>query len=107
MHLSKLLGTLQKRVEDDIEIREFKKAYSMIHKRVKNIEIKMKEVNKEITSKVKSYNKETSGFDAKNKYLLDDFERFITEYSAILNEKVKTLERMIIKEYVEMAIKAD
>ncbi|MHA1147721.1 MAG: prenyltransferase/squalene oxidase repeat-containing protein [Promethearchaeota archaeon] len=106
MHLSKLLGTLQKRVEDDIEIREFKKAYAMIHKRVKNIETKMKEVNKEVVSKVKAYNKETSGFDAKNKYLLNDFDRFLTEYSAILNEKVKTLERMIIKEYVEMAIKA-
>ncbi|MHA1273691.1 MAG: prenyltransferase/squalene oxidase repeat-containing protein [Promethearchaeota archaeon] len=106
IHLSQLLGTIQKRVEDDIEIKEFKKAYVMVNKRSKNIEKEIKDVKREIENLVKKYSKETSDFITKNKYILEDFEGFLNEYSMIFIEKVKMLERMILKGYITMAIKA-
>jgi len=104
--LSQLLGTLQKRVEDYIEIREFKKASSIIQKRAKKVEEEVKSSKKIITQKIKDFNKESKGFDTKNKYIIDDFNQFIKDFIDIINEKVKSLERLIIKSYVSMAIKA-
>ena len=37
---------------------------------------------------------------------MNDFDKFIDEYSEILNEKVKALERLILKSYIDMTIKA-
>ena len=48
----------------------------------------------------------TLSCSTKNKYIIDDFEKFITEFNLILNEKIKSLERLIIRSYVHMAIKA-
>ncbi|MEJ2250012.1 MAG: hypothetical protein P8Y97_10170 [Candidatus Lokiarchaeota archaeon] len=104
--LSQLLGTLQARVEDDLEIKEFKRAYSKIEKRSENIKLRIKEIKKELGNLIKKFNKESKDFETKNKYLLDDFNQFFIEFNLILSEKVKTLEKLILKSYIEMAIKA-
>jgi hypothetical protein len=104
--LSQLLGTLQARVEDDIEIKEFKRAHQKIEKRSKNIQTNIKNLKKELEDLLKTFNKESRDFTTKNKYLLDDFFHFLNEFDMILSEKVKTLEKLILKAYIEMAIKA-
>ncbi len=106
IYLSQLLGTLQKRVEDYIDIREFKKASSIIQKRAKKVEEEVKTSKRTIFQQIKEFNKESKGFETKNKYIIDDFEQFVKEFNEIINEKVKSLERLIIKSYVEMTIKA-
>lgn len=106
IYLSQLLGNLQKRVEDNLEIKEFKRAYVIVQKRVKNIEQELKEIIKKINNIVKNYNKESLGFESRNKYILDNFEQFLNEYDSILIEKVKSLERAVVQEYVSMSIKA-
>jgi hypothetical protein len=106
IYISQLLGTLQTKVEDDIDIKEFKRANLKIQKRAKNIETYIKSINKSIKNLVKEYNKQSKNFKTKNKYILDDFNKFINEFYVILTEKVKSLEQLITKSYVEMVIKA-
>ncbi|TXT54462.1 MAG: conserved membrane protein of unknown function [Promethearchaeota archaeon] len=106
IHLSQLLGTLERRVEDYVDIKEFKKANIVIQKRARNIEDKIKPIKKKIKSMVKDFSKEAKDFQTKCKYILDDFNKFIVEFLEILNEKVKSLERLILKSYVKMTISA-
>ena len=106
IHLSQLLGTLQARVEDLIETEQFKRAYLKVNKRQKNIEQEIKDVNKRNKEQIKEFNKQSNNFETKNKHIIEDFDRFIKEFSDILREKVKSLEELVIKSYVEMAIKA-
>ncbi len=105
IYLSQLLGALERKVEDYLEIKEFIKAHVIVQKRAKVIESKIKTINKTINNHVKSFKKQSKDFETKNKYILDDFDKFIHEYQAILIEKVKALEQLILKEYVSMAIK--
>ncbi len=104
--LSQLLGNLERSVEDDVEAKFFKRAYLKIAKRVKKIEIQMKETKKQINNQVKRFSKESKDFETKNKYLIDDFNNFITNFEEITNEKVKILEQLILKSYIRMTIKA-
>lgn len=106
IYLSQLLGTLERKVEDYVEIKEFNRAQVIIQKRARNIELEIKEINKNLKNIVKDFNKQSKDFKTKNKNILDNFEQFISEFLTILNEKVKSLERLILKSYVEMAIKA-
>jgi len=104
--ISQLLGTLQTRVEDDIEIANHKIANHKIQKRAKVIEDQISILNKNIKTMVKNFNKESSGFETKSKYIIEDFNRFLSEFEFALKEKVKSLEHLIIKSYVDMTIKA-
>ena len=104
--ISQLLGTLQARVEDDIEIANHKIANHKIQKRAKTIENEISFLNKNIKTMVKNFNKESSGFETKNKYIIEDFNRFLSEFESALKEKVKSLEHLIIKSYINMTIKA-
>ncbi len=106
IHLSQLLGTLETNVDDYIETREFKKANDKIKKRERYIQLELKELQKLNKNIVKDYNKVCKNFETKNRHLIEDFERFIREFSEIITEKVKALEELITKSYVEMAIKA-
>jgi len=60
----------------------------------------------DVKNLVKEFNKQSSGFETKNKYILEDFNKFINEFQYALTEKVKSLEQLIIKSYVDMTIKA-
>ncbi|MFX1340588.1 MAG: hypothetical protein ACFFDK_18405 [Promethearchaeota archaeon] len=106
IQISRMLGTLQTRVEDDIEIANHKMANSKIQKRAKDIENQISHIVKEVKSLVKEFNKQSSGFETKNKYILEDFNRFINEFQYALTEKVKSLEQLVIKSYIDMTIKA-
>ncbi len=106
IHLSQLLGTLETKVDDYIETREFKRAYIKVNKREKYINLELKEIQKLSSNTVKSFNKKSKNFSTKNKHLIEDFERFLKEFSEIITEKVKALEELIIKSYINMAIKA-
>jgi chromosome segregation ATPase len=106
IHLSQLLGTLQARVEDYLETEQFKRAYLKVNKRQKNIEQEIKDVNKRNKDLIKEFNKQSNYFETKNKHIIDDFDRFIKEFNDILREKVKSLEELVIKSYIKMAIKA-
>ena len=104
--ISQLLGTLQARVEDDIEIANHKIANHKIQKRTNAIEDQISILNKNIKTMVKNFNKESSGFETKNKYIIEDFNKFISEFESVLKEKVKSLEQLIVKSYIDMTIKA-
>ncbi|MBD3214034.1 MAG: hypothetical protein GF311_15600 [Candidatus Lokiarchaeota archaeon] len=104
--LSQLLGMLQSRVEDYIEIKEFKRAYSRIDKRVEKIEENVKEINNNVLGMVREFGRKANDFETKNKYILDDFKKYLDDYDSILTEKVKSLERLILKNFIEMAIEA-
>lgn len=106
IRLSQLLGTIQARVEDDVEIKQFKRASLNIVNRTKDINQEIKEINKNLKNLIKDFNRESKNFETKNKYILDDFNKFLNEFYAILNEKTKSLEQFILKSYVNMAIKA-
>jgi hypothetical protein len=106
IHLSQLLGTLQARVEDYIDYEEFKRAYSKVSKREKGIQNELKDIYKNAKNVIKDYDKLSKNFSTKNKHIISDFEQFLKNFSDILTEKVKSLEELIIKSYVEMAIKA-
>ncbi|MFX1493411.1 MAG: hypothetical protein ACFFBZ_03950 [Promethearchaeota archaeon] len=106
IRLSQLLGTLQTRVEDYIEYKEFKRAHVKVQKREKKIELEIKNVSKSVKNLFKEYERKSRNFESKNKYLLEDFEQFIKGFNDLMNEKVKSLDEMIIKSYVSMAIKA-
>jgi len=105
-HLSQLLGTLQTRVEDYIETGQYKRAYLKVSKKKVSIEQEIKNTSKEIKDLIRTFNRNSNDFETKNIHIIDDFNRFIKEFNDILREKVNTLEELIIKSYVEMAIKA-
>ena len=104
--LSQLLGNLEKKVEDNIEIKEFKRINIIIQKRAKNIEAEMKNVNRTTNTMIREYSRQSRNFNQISKFVLDDFNKFIGEYSEILTEKVKSLERLILRTYIDMTIKA-
>ncbi|MFX1525367.1 MAG: hypothetical protein ACFFCC_17805 [Promethearchaeota archaeon] len=104
--LSQLLGNLEKKVEDNIEIKEFKKINILIQKRGRYIDNEIKEINRAATSMIKEYNRQSKNFQQISKFALDDFDKFIVEFTDILNEKIKSLERLILKAYISMTIKA-
>ncbi|TFG15674.1 MAG: hypothetical protein EU531_08305 [Promethearchaeota archaeon] len=106
IRLSQLLGTLETKVDDYIETQEFKRAYIKVKKREKYIQLELKEFQKFHNNIVKNYNKKSKNFETKNRHLIDDFKRFLKEFSEIITEKVRSLEELIIKSYVDMAIKA-
>ncbi|NVM37019.1 MAG: hypothetical protein HWN81_15590 [Candidatus Lokiarchaeota archaeon] len=104
--LSQLLGNLERKVEDNIEIKEFKKSNFLIQKRAKSIELEIKEVKRHVDTIFKDFSKMSKNFKQISKFILDDFDKFIDEYTEILSEKVKALERLILKSYIDMTIKA-
>ena len=104
--LSQLLGTLQKRVEDFIDFNQYKKANTLVQKRVNNIREEVSDVNKTIKTKIKEFNKQSKDFETQNKYIIDDFNQFLKDFDIILIEKEKSLEQFILKSYVEMTVKA-
>ncbi|MFX0082082.1 MAG: hypothetical protein ACFE94_10050 [Candidatus Hodarchaeota archaeon] len=104
--LSQLLGNLERKVEDNIEIKEFKKVNVIIQKRAKSIETEIKEISKTATTQIREYNRQSKNFNQISRFVLEDFNKFISEYNEILDEKVKSLERLILKSYIEMTIKA-
>ncbi|MHA2036474.1 MAG: prenyltransferase/squalene oxidase repeat-containing protein [Promethearchaeota archaeon] len=104
--LSQLLGNLERKVEDNIEIKEFKKINILIQKRGKNIENEIKEINRATNLMIRDYNRQSKNFQQISKFVFDDYDKFIVEFKEILNEKVKTLERLILKAYINMTIKA-
>ncbi len=106
IHLSQLLGNLERKVEDNIEIKEFKKCNVLIQKRAKDIELEIKEITKSINNTTKEFIKQSKNFKQTSKFMLEDFNKFIDEYTEILVEKVKALERLILKSYIEMTLKA-
>ncbi|MBN1215420.1 MAG: hypothetical protein JXA99_08240 [Candidatus Lokiarchaeota archaeon] len=106
IQLNQLLGVLQTRVEDDIEIKEFKRAISNIDKRIDNIKVKMRQNKKDLKDLIRILNRESKDFETKNKYILDDYNQYFAEYYAIITEKTKTLEGYILKSFIDMAIKA-
>ena len=106
IRLSQLVGTLQTRVEDYIEYKEFKRAHIKVQKREKRIEIEIKELSKHIKQRAREYEKKSKSFVTKNKYLLEEFEKFIKGFKDLLTEKIKSLDELILKSYVSMAIKA-
>ncbi|MBY8986771.1 MAG: hypothetical protein KGD65_16985, partial [Candidatus Lokiarchaeota archaeon] len=106
IHLSQLLGTLQARVEDYIETEQFKRAYLQVNKKKVFIEQEIKNTSREIKDLIRIFNRNSNNFETKNIHIIEDFNRFIKEFNEILREKVNTLEELIIKSYVDMAIKA-
>ncbi|MFX0075830.1 MAG: hypothetical protein ACFE96_10335, partial [Candidatus Hermodarchaeota archaeon] len=106
IHLSQLLGTLQTRVEDYIETEQFKRAYVRVSKKYKYIEQEIRNTNKRIKDLYKGFIRNSNDFETKNQHIINDFDRFIKEFNDILREKVKTLEELIVKSYVDMAVKA-
>ena len=106
IYFSQLLGTLQKRVEEYIDIKEFKKANSKIRDRKDNILDLVDDTNKELKHLNKKYNKQAKNFETKNKYLFEDFNKFLKEFKETVGEKAKNLERMILRSYIKMTIKA-
>jgi hypothetical protein len=106
IHLSQLLGTLQARVEDYIETEQFKRAYVRVNKKHKYIEQEIRNTNRRIKDLFKGFIRNSNDFETKNQHIINDFDRFIKEFNDILREKVKTLEELIVKSYVDMAVKA-
>jgi len=106
INLSQLLGTLQARVEDYIDYKEFRRAYSIVVRREKEIQIEIKDLNRDVKNLIRDFDRQTRNFATKNNSIINGFEQFIIEFNDILTEKVKSLEGLILKSYVEMAIKA-
>ena len=106
IHLSQLLGTLQTRVEDYIETEQYRRAYIRVIKKNKYIEQEIRNTNKRIKDLYKEFIRNSNNFDTKNQHIINEFDRFIKEFNEILREKVKALEELIIKSYVDMAVKA-
>jgi len=106
INLSQLLGNLERKVEDNIEIKEFKKINILIQKRAKNIGAEIKEITRTANTMIREYNRHSKNFRQISKFVLEDFDKFISEFTEILSEKVKTLERLILKAYIDMTIKA-
>jgi hypothetical protein len=105
IELSHLLGRLQTRIEDYIEINEFERAYTKINEKRENIESEITIIQEKIDEMVKKYNKKTKNFETRNKHILNDFDKYIVEYNATLSEKVKSLKSLVLENYIRMAIK--
>ncbi|TFG00395.1 MAG: hypothetical protein EU541_02385 [Promethearchaeota archaeon] len=103
--LNHLLGRLQTRIEDYIEINEFERAYEKITEKRETIETEIEIMKTEIKEVVKTYNKQTKDFERRHKHILNDFEKYIIEYNAILSEKAKSLKTLVLEHYIRMAIK--
>ena len=106
IQLSQLLGNLERKVEDNIDIKEFKRSIIIVQKRAKEINLEIKNINRQVNNLVKEFNRQTRNFTQISKFILEDYNKFISEYSEILSEKIKTLERLILKSYIDMTIKA-
>ena len=106
IQLNQLLGVLQTRVEDDVEIKEFKRAVYNIDKRILNIKSMIKINKRNLKDLVRGFNRQARDFETKNKYILDDFSHYFIEYRATLTEKAKKLEGFVLKSFIDMAIKA-
>ena len=106
IQLSQLLGNLERKVEDNIDIKEFKRSIIIVQKRAKDIDLEIKNIKRMVNNLVKEFNRQTRNFSQISKFILEDFNKFISEYSEILSEKIKALERLILKSYIEMTIKA-
>ncbi len=104
--LSQLLGNLERSVEDDVEVKFFKRAYLKIAKRVKKIENEIKETKKQVNNQIKNFTKESKDFETKNRNLINDFDKFLINFEEIIHEKVLNLEQLILKSYINMTIKA-
>ena len=104
--LSQLLGNLERKVEDNIEIKEFRRSILVIQKRAKEIDVEIKNINRNVNIIIKDFLKQSKNFNQISKFILEDFKKFIDEFSEILSEKVKALERLILKSYIDMTIKA-
>ncbi|MHA2005891.1 MAG: prenyltransferase/squalene oxidase repeat-containing protein [Promethearchaeota archaeon] len=104
--LSQLLGNLERKVEDNIEIKEYKRINVIVHKRAKSIETEIKVIKKTANTRIKEFDRQSKNFGQISKFVLDDFDKFINEYTEILSEKIKSLERLILKSYIDMTIKA-
>jgi hypothetical protein len=106
IQLSQLLGNLERKVEDNIDIKEFKRGIIIVQKRAKEIEREIKNINRDVNNLVRVFKRQTRNFYQMSKFILEDFKKFISEYSEILREKIKALERLILKSYIDMTIKA-
>ena len=106
IHLSQLLGNLERRVEDNIEIKEFKRSILVVQKRAKEIDVEIKTIKRKVNLMTKEFLKQSKNFNQTSKFILEDFKKFIGEFSEILSEKIKALERLILKSYIDMTIKA-
>ncbi|MFX1238885.1 MAG: hypothetical protein ACFE8P_14355, partial [Promethearchaeota archaeon] len=106
IQLSQLLGNLERSVEDDVEVKFYKRAYLKIDKRKKKIESEIRNKIKTVKNYIKKITKKSKDFETRNKYLIDDFNAFITHFWDILTEKVKQLERLILKAYIGTTIDA-
>jgi hypothetical protein len=106
IQLNHLLGKLQTRIEDYIDTNEFKRATSRLDKRVENIDENINEINAQLGKIVKEFNKQANDFETKNKHILIDFSKYIDEFKLVLCEKSKALESDILKNFIQMAIKA-
>ncbi len=104
--LNQMLGSLERKVEDKLEIKDFKSTSIMVQRRVKKIREKLKYIENETSKLKKEFKKASPTFNTKNKFLFDDFKHFLHEYDEIINEKIKKLEQLILKSYVEIVIKA-
>jgi len=106
IHLSQLLGTLQARVEDYVETEQYKRASIKVNKNKISIEQEIKNTSREIKDLIKIFNRNSNDFETKNKHIIVEFDRSIKDFNETLREKANKLEELIIKSYVEMAIKA-
>ncbi|TXT63465.1 MAG: hypothetical protein BAJALOKI1v1_720005 [Promethearchaeota archaeon] len=106
INLNHQLGKLQARIEYELEINEFKGAHSRLEKRRETIEKSITDINEQLNKLVKEYNKQTKDFETKNKHILVDFSKYIGEFKGVLCEKSKSLETEILKNFIQMAIKA-
>ncbi len=104
--LNQMLGSLERKVEDKLEIKDFKSTSIMVQRRVKKIRERLKYIENETSKLKKEFKKSSPTFNTKNKFLFDDFKHFLHEYDEIINEKIKKLEQLILKSYVKIVIKA-
>lgn len=103
--LNHLLGRLQTRIEDYIDINEFERAYEKITEKRENIESQIELMKEELNEMVKTYNKQTKNFETRHKHILNEFDKYIIEYDAILSEKTKSFKSLVLENYIRMAIK--
>jgi hypothetical protein len=106
IHLAQLLGNLERKVEENIEIKEYKKCNFLIQKRARDIELEIKKITRSVENAKKEFTKQSKNFGQNSKHVLKDFNRFIEDYTETLTEKVKRLERLILKSYIDMTLKA-
>ena len=90
---------------EDYQVEDLKNA--KVKFEVELLEIKEKKYPELTDELVKEFGFDSvEDFETKNRYLIDDFEQFLVSFNEILSEKVKTLERLILKSYIETTINA-